>query len=448
MRKTHYVIGGAVLALLIGGWLTAGILVGRVLETEKLRQLVAGKIAREIGGSAGFLPLSARGFSVTSRGLTATAAPPRALTEARANELTATARLIELWRGKWRIDHIGVRHLQVAFGEQAAKLLDRSEFPGPEMVPPSQTESPMKVDIRQVSIARTDLLWADPKKDGGSFHEVETTWMPDGENLIVRGHGGLFQQAKWPETRVCRFAIHYAKPALRIDEGQLTLGGKSTIDVTGGFRFEKEPSLELQLKFEHCPIAPFLHETNGKKIAGLFRGEAKINKGGADPGLMSASGSIATEELIVKNVVALEKAAAFTGKPQLNPLKINKLEGSYRWASEELKVRDFRVEANKLLCLRGAFSMKAGEIEGTFELGVAPDIVAKFPGAREDVFTRAEGDYLWTPVKISGPFEHLRDDLKPRLMSALEKHFVGGLLAPVFKPGQAAREVIEQLFSR
>lgn len=419
----------------------------RAVETEKLRTLVAGKTGKELGGPAGILPLTARGNEVESLGLVVTASPPRALRELRADHLSASLSLLELWRGKFRIDQLSARHLQVAYGEEAARLINRSEFASPEMVPPSQTESPLSVDIRKVSIARADLFWQDPEKNGGQIRDAEVTCFPDGKNLVVHGKGGLFHQAKWPETRVNNFKLYYAKPTLRIDESQLALGARGTIDARGEFKFEGDAALDVQLTFAHCPIAPFLAKSNGDKIDGTFVGDAHLQKQVGQTESLSANGKINVEKAVMKNIAALEKAAAFTGNQQLSPLHLDEVSGDYRWEAQKLVVRDFRAEAKHVLQVRGTFSYKEGEIDGTFELGVAPEIVAKFPGARQEVFTREEKDYLWTAVKLSGPLEHPKDDLKPRLISALEKHVAFGLLAPLLKPGQAAREVIELLFT-
>lgn len=435
------------LLLVIAGALFLNHFLARLVETEKLRTLISGKTGKELGGSAGFLRLTAQGFNVESPGMLVTASPPRALRELRANHLSASLSLLELWRGKFRIEELSARHVQAAYGDEAARLVNRSEFSSPEMVPPLQTETPLSVDIRKVSIARADLFWQDPKKDGGQIHDVEVTCFPDGKNLVVHGKGGLFHQAKWPETRVANFKLYYAKPALRIDESQLALGERGTIDVRGEFKFEENASLDVQMKFEHCPIAPFLAKNNGDKIDGSFVGDAHLQKMVGNTESLSASGKITVEKAVVKNIAALEKAASFTGKQQLSPLHLDEVRGDYRWESQKLVVRDFRAEANHILCVRGTFNYKEGEVDGNFELGVAPDIVAKFPGARQEVFTREEKDYLWTSVKVSGPLDHPNDDLKPRLISALEKHVAFGLLAPLLKPGQAAREVIELLFT-
>ena len=89
--------------------------------------------------------------------------------------------------------------------------------------------------------------------------------------------------------------------------------------------------------------------------------------------------------------------------------------------------------------------MKEQKIEGEFQLGVTPDLVEKFPGAREEVFKRSADGYLWTDLKLSGRPDRLRDDLKPRLVRAAQNHFAKGLLAPIFKPGQTIIQAIEAL---
>ena len=420
---------------------------GRFLEGEKIRTLIASRIARELGGEAGLAPLSWRRLLVYSDGLVVTASPPRALSELRADQLFARCSLTELWHGKWRVDHLSAAHLQVAFGAIAARQMDRKEFRTPELIAPSQSETPLKVDIREASIARTDLSWGDPKSDGGQFRDVQTTYYPDDKNLVVHGSGGTFHQAKWPEARVVNFKASCAKPSLRIDEGTLTLGGDGTIRVTGGMKFDKETSLDFQFNFERSPIGPFLSDSERAKVKGRFDGDAHVRTSPGNPASLDADGSIATREVILAKIESLEKAAAFTGKAELSPLHITDGHAKYEWHGRQLTVRDLLIEAKGTLCLRGNFTIKEGEIDGTVELGVAPEIVDKFPGARKDVFTRTEGGYLWTPVKLSGPFGHPRDDLKPRLMKAVENHIAAGLLKPLLKPAKAMTDVIEALLN-
>jgi hypothetical protein len=274
---------------------------------------------------------------------------------------------------------------------------------------------------------------------------VQTNFYPDGKNLVVHGSGGTFHQAKWPEARVKSFKAYYAKPSLRIDEANLSLGDDGTIRVQGKMQFDKEASMDLQIKVEQSPIGPFLSEAERAKVKGTFDGDAHVKARLGQPAALDADGSVAIRKVVLDKIEALEKAAAFTGKSDLSPLKITEGRANYEWHKDQLAVRDLFIEAKGTLCLRGSFKIKEGEVDGTVQLGVAPDIVDKFPGARQDVFTREDDGYLWTPVKLSGPFAHPRDDLKPRLKKAVENHIAGGLLKPFLKPAKAMMDVIEAL---
>ncbi|MEP6808992.1 MAG: hypothetical protein ABI992_02020 [Chthoniobacterales bacterium] len=442
MRKKWWgIIIGLGLVGALGAIFFAQHFLARTLESEKTRNRIAARIGRVIDGEVGVLPITAHGFSVSSSGLVGMAAPPRALTEARATRVSARFDLMELWRGKLRVDRLTVAHAQAAFSPAAARLLDRTEFPSPPLIPAAKEATLMSVDIRHVAIDRTDLFFADPAKDGGAFRGVETHFYPKGENLVIHGQGGTFHQAKFPEARITSFKAFYEKPNLRVDEAHLALGEHGQIDVIGGFRFEGAPSLDLRFAFARCPIASFLPA--GDKLTGTFNGDTHLEKNGGKGAEIKASGALQMKDAVVQNVVALERAATFTGERRLNPLRLDDIHGQYEWADERLVVRDLRAEANHVVCLQGGFTYRREEIAGTFELGVSPEIVAKFPGAREEVFTREHGGYLWTTVKIDGPPGHLHDDLKPRLLHAIEKHFLGGILSPLVKPAKAAREVIE-----
>jgi hypothetical protein len=426
-------------------YLGSGYAFDRALESKGLRKLIGGKTARLLGTNAGYLPLASHGLSISSRGFLALASPPRALTEMRASRLEARCNLIELWHGKWRIDHLWVDHLQAAYGTVAAHLINRNESPAPELMPPLQTDSPIEVDLRNVDVARTDVFWGSAPDQGGEFRNVHANFYPADHHLLIDGHGGTFHQAKWPGAQVQQFKLLYAKPELRIDEGLLTLGGLGSISVLGNFRFDQQAAFDLNLSFTHCPVAPFLSEAQRSKLEGEFDGTAHLQKEIGQTESARAAGSITIVKAILKNVEALQRIANFTGHAELARLPIHQIKADYDWHSPTLKVKNFVLESNQLAIVKGEFTLKEQKIDGEFQLGLSPEVVEKFPGAREEVFTRNDEGYLWTKLTLSGTPEHLRNDLKPRLVRAAENHFAKGLLAPVFKPGQTIIQAIDEL---
>ena len=98
---------------------------------------------------------------------------------------------------------------------------------------------------------------------------------------------------------------------------------------------------------------------------------------------------------------------------------------------------DLEIESKGLFRIEGKFTIENDRIEGNFNVGAAGDVLEPIPGSKEKVFTQSRGAYLWTSMTLSGPMEHPREDLKQRLVSAAEEHFLKGFLAPLFKPGKA-----------
>ena len=363
----------------------------------------------------------------------------------RAARLQARCNLAELWRGKWKIDNLAVNHLQVAYGSAAAQLINRSEFSDPELVPRSQTESSIDVDIRKIDIVHTDLFWGGAANEGGEFRDVHTNFLPNEGKLFIQGAGGTFRQAKWPVAQVQQFKLLYAKPELQIDEAMLTFGGASSVSVLGNFRFEQQAGFDFQFTFAHCPVGPFLSEKQRSKFEGEFDGNAHLQKQIGQTESARAAGSIAIARAILKNVEALQNVANFTGRKELARLPINQIKADYDWNSPTLTVTNFVLESKELVVVKGEFTVKEKKVDGEFQLGVAPDLAEKFPGASEEVFKRSEEGYLWTDLALSGTVDNLRDNLKPRLVRAAQNHFAKGLLAPILKPGQTIIEAIEAL---
>lgn len=449
-RRSRLVLAGwivlGLVLLAVVGYLIAGRLFARFAEGADLRKHIGAKTAHQLGGEAGYLPLTVNGLSFFSPGLVGTAPPPRALTEIRASNLSARCSLLELWRGKLRVDALHAEHLQIAFGRAAAESIRKDEFPMPELEPAASTDSALKVDIRKTTVDRADLTWGNPKSDGGELRGVRADFKTEGKNLIAEGAGGTFQKGKFPQMKIERFKAFYGKPELRLDEGLLSVGAKGSVTANGWMRFEQEPSMNLRLKFEACPIAPFLSEAQRKKVQGSFQGTTTIEKKPEASGSVGATGSIAVLHGVLEHFAALEQAASFTGNAELNPLRLDEASADYEWSSERLQLKEVVLERNKIICVRGRATIRGDSLDAKLELGVAPEIVDKIPGAREDVFGRAEGGYLWTPVHMTGTMSHPKDDLKSRLIAAVERHFANILLAPVLKPGKAILDAIEAVF--
>ena len=76
-----------------------------------------------------------------------------------------------------------------------------------------------------------------------------------------------------------------------------------------------------------------------------------------------------------------------------------------------------------LACPFGQVHGLIGPLDGVVtlsfkRLGLAPGTLANIPGAETDVFLPGEKGLLWTPLRITGTRDHLKEDLTDRLIAA------------------------------
>ena len=69
--------------------------------------------------------------------------------------------------------------------------------------------------------------------------------------------------------------------------------------------------------------------------------------------------------------------------------------------------------------------MRANRIDGTLQVGLARSAVRWLPVVGARVFNQPERDgYLWTTVRLSGPVNHPKEDLTPRLLAAAQQEVI------------------------
>ncbi len=432
--------------LLAVGALLLALTANYFLESQGVRAHASARTGKELGGSAGFLPLSWRGPSVRSAGLLVQGSPEHALTQVRARDISAQCSLIELWRKKWRIDDLRVGEIEAAFGEGASSRL-AIELPSqPELYPPTTEEASLVVEIRRVVLAEASIFWGEAKPAIGGLRKVTATCTLDGRNLAIEAHDGSFQQSGWPEAKIRSAKLYYSKPQLRIDEGTLLLGNKGLVGVKGQLIFGEQPAMDLHVTFQDCPVAPFLSDKSRSRFDGSFSGVSEVQKQLTSAAELRAAGYLVFAGASLQKLDVLDRIAEFTGRPAFAQLKLQKLSAHYLWQNSKLAVDDFELEARGLVRVEGRFTVRDKVINGTFQIGTTAAILEKFPGAREQVFTRQRDGYFWTAVKISGPLDHPQDDLKPRLVAAAQAQLAKKLLAPLLKPGETVIQSIEALF--
>ena len=442
-------------------WLTATIIVvtilgiayfalshfiNRFLASGTLLRLIDKKTAVILKADAGYLPLSWRGLAVRSNGLLVRGDPSHGLTEMRAANLRAYCSLQNLWQRKWTITLLQASNLQAAYGAAAAAQLENILPREPELQPQIETTDVLKIDIHETLVPRTAVFWGEKPETVGYFKDVESHFYPKDKDLDIFGRGGTFRQNRWPEFQVAALKLYYAKPKLTVNSAVLLLGPNGKTTVTGVFDFGEGGAMQLNLQSVSSPAEPFLTGFWHGKFVGIFEGDTRLEKKLGSETPLRAEGALHFTQASVHDVPTLKQIAAATHHPQFEKPKIDILQGRYRWDGAKLDVSELQIESKNLFRIEGAFAIEKENIEGKFKVGAAPDVVDAIPGAREKVFTESRDGYLWTTMNVSGPLHHPREDLKERLVAAAKEHFAKGFLAPLFKPGQSAIELLNAIY--
>jgi hypothetical protein len=130
------------------------------------------------------------------------------------------------------------------------------------------------------------------------------------------------------------------------------------------------------------------------------------------------TGHAELQEAILEALPVLNKIADFTKTDGFRRPALNQVRGDFRYDQSGLHVTNLVVEKERLMMVKGAFTVLNGQIDGTFDVGVTPGPLQWLPGSQEKVFTVIRDGYAWTTMHIAGPYRSPSEDLTPRLRTA------------------------------
>lgn len=403
----------------------------RYLSSQEFRKRIEEKTAGLVDAPSGYQPLLWQDSTVTSSGFLARGKPDRALQVLQARNLKARLDWSDIWHRHIVVNDFAIDRLQAALSLKTAKEVEHNLVAPPELMPPVETNSAFRVELRRVMVNHTTILWGKNADEFGAFREVALCLWPVGTGLAAYGDGGTLQIGSLPEAGVKPFQLRYRKPALDIEWGALTLGGPSEVNVAGQIRFTQPSQISLAIGFRQCPISVFLKPEMRTKFDGVFESDMRVLQTQDEPAHFE--GPVRFAGATLKNVAGLAKLAALTNDPRFKVLHFQELRGDCVYSDSKLIVHDFMAEDPGLFQVEGTFRIYGQEIRGTVQLGISAKVLAAFPGAREEVFTNHRNGYYWTNVRLGGTTDQPEQDLKDRLVSAAEKHPLKVIAPPVSK---------------
>src|SRR5207248_11135133 len=189
----------------------------------------------------------------------------------------------------------------------------------------------------------------------------------------------------WAALAIDELQFNWTKAQLIVRSALLSLGASKNASVTGELEFGEHGSMRLHVSSKQWPSEPLVTGYWKGKFTGMIDSESDLTKQFAPDATVNATGDLNFVRAKVHDVQALKQIAAVTNHPQFENPKVDILRFHYHYAGDRVEVSKFEAETKGLCRLEGEFTLENKMIDGTFQIGAAPDVVGTLPGAREEV---------------------------------------------------------------
>lgn len=425
------IVGGAIIGflVLVGSALGFYFWLQTYLQGESFRKLVGEKTSSFIQAEGEYTPFRWDGSSLYSGGFSAKGKKEALITNLHADEIRADLNWRGLFDHVWQIDRLEVQHLRLSLKQSSSSskantvIIENSTLSKP--TPPSSESSknesylPRKMDLRKMVIHQTNVEWKDQKDKTNEIQDVQLVITPEGRGWNVVGTGGRFLQIDWPLSEIDYFKLRYQEPQIFITESRLKLQEKGVLKVSGEMSVEKNSQMDLFAELNDLRITSLLPEDWRAKLHGNLSGNAKIN-GPLNqlPKAIKIKGAVYLTNGQLEALPVLDQIALFTQMRQFRQLVLQKASADFSWENSKLIVNHLAVESEGLIRIEGDFTIENEMIDGQFQVGVTPSSLRWLPGAQSRVFTVEHDGYAWTPMRLTGPAKHPKEDLSQRLILA------------------------------
>ena len=390
------------------------------LNSESFREFLSAQVGSAAMVTGDFSPLQWDGLAVETDGFQGTG---KGLIERlELSRLATEISFSGVRRGVWVVKSARIHRLEVDF--------DLSERGEPEPVAPVKREQkvmkeqpgwvPDEVELEVLEIENLVMRITEPAgttRASGMDVRLRAVSGKHAYEAEVLGGKVSFPQAWAPELRLERIAGTYRDGSLFIDEvdafawesGRLNAVGEMNFgNFGGGFH-----AFEGAVNGVQCD--ELLDETWAKRLSGEVASTLKISN---RSGVHISSGELSISNGVLTALPMLDVLAAYADTRRFRVLQLNEASAKWRVEGDEIRLSELVLGSEGLIQLEGSILIRGEAIEGEFQLGIVPGVLARIPGAETHVFRPGRLGLLWAPVRVTGTLSDPKEDLTQRLVEA------------------------------
>jgi hypothetical protein len=202
--------------------------------------------------------------------------------------------------------------------------------------------------------------------------------------------------------------ISFSSLRMQCDQGLLT--GDGSVALSG------EHAAQVSLKAVDIPVSMLVSVDWQMKLSGLASGD--LHYVGDDLG-GDAKGQLAVSHGRFNALPWLGKLTAMVGLQDISDVEVDRETTDFEWKDHALHLTNVDILKNDVTWITGQVDVDAnGQVDGKLQLGLPSSVTSKWPQIQAQVFPVERDNYNWADVHVTGPADHLQEDLTPRLLAA------------------------------
>lgn len=419
-----------VLLLLAVGSVGGYMWLRKYLSSNEFRDVVVQKSQDTLRAETSLSPLRWDGFNVTTESFDATGVA--SAKEIRVEGIKTGIVPSAVTRGVWSVVPSRVAKIKAVWDLTATPTTGGT---GDSSTAPSVTDAstsdkpwfdrwiPKKIETDRLIVDHSDVevITAD-----GSLTVSGTRWeiepMKSLTQSKIRGTGGDIQLPfSWaPPMRLEQMPITYQSGTLFLNSSDFRIYESGHLSLEGEANLEQK-SYAIEGSMRDVLCSDVLPPDWRQRLSGKIEASFVMKSSSTGP---IVNGEVEILQGSLTALPVLDKLAAYSQSLRFRTLSLHEARADYTWAGNSVTLKNVRIGSEGLARMEGniVFTRSAPgqpyEMNGDFQVGLAPGTLAQIPGAEEDVFQPGARGLMWAPMHLSGTLDDPKEDLSARLMAA------------------------------
>jgi hypothetical protein len=422
LKRIHWIIVGLVLGLflvvvlpLINVRLTAWV------NGDRFRELLNRETSKGLKLEGNYSPLSRVGlFGLQGDTFTGTNGT-KTIVSLQATGITGTFNPLGIVLRRWEIDDIHLKSGSVMLQKTEATAGAKNDA---SSLPWWNFFWPHRVYLEDVKVDDAQIHWHLRDQEAGidqTFLEIT----PNGRDFEYDARGGDLKTPLTPPLEVRHAHLLIRKPRLYCSEfvvGDDPVHPERGLRMTGDAGLQEDRSVKLNIDLNSLNVSPWMPEKLRAHVLGLASGHFEYTSSGTGLETAQGHGTILLADAVLHALRPVHQYVTVTGCPDPGDLALKVCQADVTWQNGAITAQNLKMECDGVFRLEGSLTIAQDQtLTGELEFGLTDPYLNWLPTARQAIFTRDDGPYHFTTIKLSGTVTKPQQDLSDRVAKEVGK---------------------------